>query len=291
MKKILLALWLLLSLHASCIAKTDADSSKSLLWKISGNDMRKPSYLFGTIHLICPKDYLWTPVMNQSLATADQVCFEMDLDDPQLMIKIAQGMVNNQNDSTLKDYFTPEQYNMMKQFVKDSLGMDISMFDNMKPAALETVFTMNIIECGQPLTYETELMALAKTQNKEITGIEEPEEQIALFNSMPPDSIISSITDIIKGGTESRKEYQKMVNAYKEQDLPALYNIMKQAEGMSGALLNMFLDARNEKWIERMTDKMDQQSIFFAFGAGHLPGQKGVIELLRNAGYTVEPLK
>jgi uncharacterized protein YbaP (TraB family) len=51
-----------------------------------------------------------------------------------------------------------------------------------------------------------------------------------------------------------------------------------------------FIDVRNEKWISRMGEKMDQQSVFFAVGAGHLWGEYGLIKLLRAAGYKVEPI-
>ena len=81
-----------------------------------------------------------------------------------------------------------------------------------------------------------------------------------------------------------------MIKAYKNQDIPELYNqILKAKE--EGDNLDVFLDERNEKWIDRMAERMDQRSVFFAVGAGHLWGPKGLINLLREQGYTVTPVR
>ena len=63
----------------------------------------------------------------------------MDMDDPSVMMQIAMGMIDNSG-RTLKDYFTPEEYALVESFVNDSLGMNIAMFQQMKPAALQSLF-------------------------------------------------------------------------------------------------------------------------------------------------------
>lgn len=288
MKKLLLVLWLTLPGFIYCNAQEPDDTVKSLLWSISSADMKQPSYLFGTIHLICPEDYIWTPQMQKSLESAREVCLEMDMDDPQLMLMIAEGMLIKNGE--LKDYFTEEQYKKLRGFLADSFGMDLSMFRQMKPAALQTLFAAQIVDCEAPLTYETEIVEMAKKQSIEITGLEEPQEQIALLDSMPADSIISNIMEAIEQDTEGKAEYREMVNAYKNQDLPALNRLIQSSGGELGNM-DIYIGNRNEKWIGRMIDKMDQQPVFFAVGAGHLPGSNGVISLLRRAGYIVEPVK
>src|ERR1043165_5626955 len=122
-----------------CIAAHASDGDKSRLWKISGKNLNKPSYLFGTIHMICPDDYIWTDKMQKSLAKVDEVCFEMDMDDPSVMMTVAMGMID-QTGKTLEEYFTPADYKKIGDYVRDSLGMNITMFQNMKPSALPTIF-------------------------------------------------------------------------------------------------------------------------------------------------------
>lgn len=271
-------------------AQTEAGANKSLLWRISGKHMNKPSYLFGTIHLICKDDYVWTDKMIRSFDSASEVCFELDMDEPSVMVQITEGMINSSGEK-LSSYFTAAQYQKLSAYLKDSLNMDISMFEQMKPIALETFVSMKgSATCANPTSYEEELMQQAKAKHKNIVGLEEPSEQIALLDKIPTDSIVKELMDDLNGANSKNDdvEYHKLVDAYKIQDLPALYALIKKS-GMTD--LGAFLDERNKKWIDRMADKMEQQSVFFAVGAGHLWGTNGIINLLRKDGYTVTPVK
>ncbi len=264
-------------------------TDKSLLWRVSNKDMNRSSYLFGTIHMICKEDYIWTPAMAQALKSCKEVCFEMDMDDPSLLMQTAAGMIDNSG-KKLIDYFTAEQYQKLSRYLADSLSMNIDMFQQMKPAALQTVLSLKDVQCAAPESYETNIMEESKKQKKEITGLEEASEQLALFDDMPVDSVVKDILESIDDHASETKEYNDMVAAYKKQDLPALYRMITESKEL-GDQLDAFLDKRNQKWIERMVDKMDQNSVFFAVGAGHLWGDNGVITLLRKAGYTVTPVK
>lgn len=252
--------------------------------------MKQPSYLFGTIHLICKEDYVWTPAMKKSFAKANEVCMEMDMDDPGLMMEVAIGMIDNSG-KKLKDYFTEEQYSKLSRYVKDSLGMDISMFQQMKPSALQIIFATKAASCANPLAYETVLTEEAKKLNKEVTGLESVSEQIALFNSTPADSIVNELMAMVEGTDKEQNEYEKLVAFYKQQDLAALHTYIQQSSHSSTNRITAFLDERNEKWIERMVDRMDKGPVFFAVGAGHLWGENGLITLLKKSGYSVVPVK
>jgi uncharacterized protein YbaP (TraB family) len=273
-----------ISFSGSAQPNTD---NQSLLWRISGKGMSKPSYLFGTIHLICPDDYLWTDKMKQSLYKSEELCLEMNISDPAVLLQVAEGFIDN-NGKTLKDYFTAEQYKKIQTYIKDSLGMDVAMFQQMKPMALQMLFVKNTAGCADPVSYEEKLVQTAKEENKEVAGLEDPKEQIAVLESLPVDSVIKEVIETVTGkeNENDRNEYNKMVACYKRQDLPALYEQIQASKDLDEDL-GAFLDDRNKKWIDRMTGKMEQKSVFFAVGAGHLWGQNGVINLLRKAGYTV----
>jgi len=265
------------------------EDSRSLLWKITRSDMKQPSYLFGTIHLICPNDYIWTPAMKRSLKACKEVCFEMDMDDPSVMMQIASGMIDNSG-KMLKDYFSEEDYKVVARFVTDSLGMNMMLFQQMKPAALQSLFATGSVGCTTPASYETNLTEEARKQGKEVTGLEAPGEQLALFDSMPQDSVISELVRMARDYSKERLEFMRMLEAYKKQDLQALHSIIEEGRG-AGEDLSLYLDERNKKWIGRMEERMEQKPVFFAVGAGHLPGENGIITLLRNSGYTVVPIK
>jgi uncharacterized protein YbaP (TraB family) len=289
MKRFLLCITILLSSFLSfcCNAQGNSKSSKSLLWRISGKHMSQPSYLFGTIHIICSGDYIWTPVMQNSFDKTNELCLEMDMDDPNLPMEVAKGMINTSG-KQLSEYFTPQDYAILELYVKDSLRMDLSGFQQIKPVGIFTILTTKMASCPEPVSYEARLMELAHKNTKEVTGLESADEQLDLLDNLPADSIVKSIIQTITGDTTQDESLTNLTKAYQQQDLARLYELIKESKDID---LGGFLDTRNEKWIPRMIQKMDQRSVFFAVGAGHLWGDAGVIHLLRKEGYTVEPVK
>jgi uncharacterized protein YbaP (TraB family) len=265
------------------------NKDKSLLWRINGKNLSRPSYLFGTIHLICAKDFLWTGKMQESFNKSDKICFEMDLDDAGAMMRASMGLMEN-GGKKLKEYFTDDQYRILEKYVHDSLGMDIGMFEQMKPVALLSMIGTSGVSCENAVSYEDSIMQIAQAGNKEIWGLEDPKEQLDALATLPIDTVIKQIIDAIQNNVSDEKEFNELISAYKAQDLPALYKLLNNSKELKDDLA-VFLDDRNKKWIPRMTDKMNTNSVFFAVGAGHLYGPNGVIALLRKDGYTVEPEK
>ena len=238
--------------------------------------------------MLCPGDYLWTGAMKTSLATCDKVCFELDMDDPGLLAAAGAGMMDTSGKS-LRDYFSPEQYARLRQFVLDSLGADLSMMQMMKPVMLQTLFLTKAVNCAFPVSYEANIMEEARKSRKEVIGLETVEEQLDVFQSIPDDSAASMVLKMADSFAESRHEFAQMLASYKAQDLPALYTLVSQSEEL-GDQLGAFLDDRNKKWISRIERHAQAGPVFFAVGAAHLYGEAGVISLLRKQGYTLTPV-
>ncbi len=262
----------------------------SLLWKVSGKGLAKPSYLFGTIHMICPADYLWTDAMKSSLDKADKLCLEMDMDDMSVIMAATTGMMETSG-KKLSSYFTAEQYKLVKRYAKDSLGLDLGLMEMMKPVALQVLMATRGAVCDDAISYEENLMKKVKDDNKEVIGLESAEDQLKALESIPVDSVVKDIVDAAEGkGMADDGEFAKMVAAYKQQDLHKLYDMIMDA-GEFGMSTDVLIDDRNKKWAAAMPGMMSKNSVFFAVGAGHLWGDKGVIKLLQAQGYKVEPLK
>ena len=290
--RFLVALVLSLCGTTACTARPSdqkqAPIANSLLWKVSGKGLSKPSYVFGTIHAICQSDYLWTSVMQRSFAATDVLCLEMDLDDPSLMMQAAMGMMSTDG-KMLRDYFTKEQYARLEAYAEDSLGTSLDMLQMMKPVVLVSLFATKGGTCDSSVSYEMNLMKLAKGSEKEVEGLEAAQEQLEVLNSLPADSIVHEVMNMIDGKQEKSGDFDQLVAAYKKQDLNLLNKLIESSGGF-GEQKGPFLDDRNKRWISRMEKKMKSESVFFAVGAGHLPGSNGVLALLRKAGYTVEPV-
>ena len=287
MKRIIACLAaLLLVLQATA---QNGDNNKSLLWQVTGHGLTKPSYLFGTIHMINKNDYLWTDKMKQSLAQTEKLCLEMDLSDPKLQMEIAQGFIDKSG-KMLPDYFTPQQYVLLTKYMKDTVGMSIALFEQMKPVALEMMLMTSGYKHKNTTSYEETLMAEAQLKKKGVLGLEAAQEQLDVIEGIPTDSVVSAIMDQVQNTNSNDSEYYQLVATYKQQDLPKLYSQIATSKDMADEM-GPFLSDRNKKWVSRIEDKMSKSTVFFAVGAGHLWGDAGVIALLRKEGYTVEPVR
>ncbi len=270
-------------------ANSNAENNRTLVWEINGDGLSKPSYLMGTIHIICKEDYFWTDAMQKALNNTEKVCMEMDMDDMGLQMKVGQAMMLPEGKS-LKDFFTEAEYKKVAEYAEKTLSLPSMMISKMKPVMLYTMMSTKAIECPVTESYEMNIMSKAKANKTEIIGLETADEQIAALDKMNADSVAHYIVESIDNkGVPSIKETAKLMDAYKQQDLDALTQLMLQSEQMAGGL-DALLYERNKKWIPIMTDIARRQATLFAVGAGHLGGENGVIELLRKAGFKVTPV-
>ncbi|OIN58113.1 TraB/GumN family protein [Arsenicibacter rosenii] len=278
------------SLLLICLALSGFAQDKSLLWKISGNGLTKPSYLFGTIHLICPTDFSLSDSTKNAMAQTGQVYLEIDMDDPALMTTMQKSMMNTSG-KPLKDLLSADDYKLLDDYYTANLHMGLSQLSMMKPFALMSLQYMALLNC-QPQSYEMTFTQMAGTQKKEVLGLETIDDQMSIFDKMPAEKMAQQLVDMVKKKDEATNEFRQLITLYKAQDLEGLRKLMdasqfSEFEGFEEVLL----DQRNIKWIPVIEKAAKEKPTFFAVGAGHLAGEKGVIRLLRQKGYTVQPVK
>ncbi len=293
MKIPLIALLLTGLFHFTCKAnfrkgESGSENEKSLLWQIDKPGHQR-SWVLGTIHIICKEDFIWTPAMKHALDESDVVCFELDMDDPSLMMQISMGLIDNSG-KNLSDYFTPEQYSRLSKYVSDSLKSNVELFQRLKPFALQSLFMNQGMACDTPVSYEEKIMDMAIGQQKEIVGLETAADQLKLIDSFLPDSIAAYIMEVVDDPSSKWDEYDALLNYFKSQDIFALRTMIDTSGQMEG-FTTQFVDDRNELWIPAIDKISSSKSGFIAVGAGHLGGEKGLINLLRQAGYEVTPVK
>ena len=112
-----------------------AGESPSLLYKISGKGISKPSYIFGTFHAICPTEMIPLESLDTYLAQTDQLMMEIDMDDPTVMPRLSQAVIIPDG-KTLKDFLTAEQFAKVDEMVKNALGYSAENIKMVKPAML-----------------------------------------------------------------------------------------------------------------------------------------------------------
>ncbi|MGN6492545.1 MAG: TraB/GumN family protein [Agriterribacter sp.] len=262
--------------------------SDALLWKISGNGLTKPSYVYGTIHMICSTDFVMSEKLKQHFNSADKLYLEVDMDDPAMNMKMLQlSMLQGKK---LSDFFSPEDYNKLNTFFKDSVGMPLTMFNTMKPFVLFSILTLKTLPCSQQESYEMSFVKMAREQNKEVIGLETVEEQMKIFDDMPDSAQAQMLLRYADEFDKQKKDFSKMVEMYKRQDLDALYQQIMSSPDIAGSE-DALLFNRNKNWIPVIENAMKKESLFIAVGAGHLAGEQGVLNLLKEKGYSVEAVK
>ncbi|MGB3587050.1 MAG: TraB/GumN family protein [Tunicatimonas sp.] len=270
----------------SLLLSVSAQDTDALLWKISGNDFSQPSYLFGTIHLMCPDDIQITQPMRDALQNTKQVVLEIDMDEPGIMQNM-QSIAMMADGTTLNDLLTEDEYQLVGNYLQDSLQIPIQALNAMKPLMLSTFTFLDVLNC-QPGSYEMQLVQQAKEQQKEVLGLETLEDQAQAFDFIPLEEQADYLVDAIQNYDETVFEIEAILAAYQSEQVEHLYNIthesMQEMEGAEESLLTK----RNQNWIPLMEEIAQDQPTFFAVGAAHLGGPMGVIALLKEQGYTVE---
>lgn len=260
----------------------------ALLWEISGNGISSPSYLYGTVHMICPEDFVIGEQLKEKFKTAQKVFLEVDMDDQAMNMKMMQ--LSLLQGKKLSDMFSDSDYHKLNIFFRDSIGMPLTLLNTMKPFVLFSMLTLKSLPCSDPQSYEMTFVEMAKAQSKEIQGLETIEAQMKIFDDLSDSIQVQMVMRYINAFDAQKKEFAKMVEAYKQQNLHALYQLIMASPDISGSEETLLYN-RNQQWIPIMENAMQKEKIFFAVGAGHLAGPKGVINLLREKGYTVKGIK
>lgn len=262
---------------------------KSLLWKISGNGLEKPSYLFGTMHAVCEINFD-TDVIK-ALDETNQLYLEIDLDDPKLQINMMKGMMMKDG-ITLSSLITKEDSIIVNDFLKANVGTTLKFVDKFKPFMVSSMFIPKLLECPMK-SIEMELVKISKEQKEEVFGLETIEEQILVFDKIPYKIQAEELVKTAKDNLiKDKAEFQKMLVIYEEKDIEGMIDMMAESENkISSEFDDLLLNDRNDNWIPIIEKISKEKPTFYAVGAAHLAGENGVIKLLRKKGFTVEAVK
>lgn len=294
---------------AACVVAAVSINAQ-LLYKISGNDLEKPSYIIGTHHLANVGFVEKINGVKEALTETEQVYGELKWDvmaNPDSLKAMQERMMLPEG-KTLKTILTPEQYKRLDAFMTAKMGAGMSnpmveaQMGKLTPMTLVTqfqvlLFLMNHMgEFDPSSTFDQYFQAQAQKNNLPCGGLETMSFQAqVLYGSTPMERQVEQLMCLIDNEQFNVQMLEEITKAFYAQDLDALKKAMDVKLGTScdstpeeeAALI----DNRNADWLTKMPAIMKQAPTFFAVGAGHLPGEKGVLQLLRNAGYTVEGVK
>lgn len=273
-----------------------------LLWKVSGNGLDRPSYVIGTHHLapLSVKDSIAN--LQQAIDQTEQVYGEIVMDDannPEILMKMQQAMMLPA-DTTLKSFYTQAQYDTIAAVVKNYMGVDLALFDKLKPATITTqlsvALAMKSLKGFNPQEQlDTWFQTQARQAGKKVGSLETIDMQInVLYNSqtlMRQALLLYCTATHIEQGVD---QSLRMNQAYMKQDLDELLAIIEEKMGdacdSTPEEISTLIYGRNANWARQFPNIMKQSPTLFVVGAGHLPGPQGLLKLLQKQGYTVEAM-
>lgn len=291
MKKLNYLLLLIIIFFIAVISfRIDAqDSNISIFWKVTGNELEKPSYLYGTVHLIPQSDFFLMDSLESKFKSCSEIVLEVDMDDPGFLTKTRQLMFMPDK-KNLKELIDSSEYKKLSNFFTDSLNLQLDQFQRLKPLFLAQFIIPKMI--NKPLaSYEMTFVKMAKKYNIDLTGLESVEEQMNAIDEIPYQKQAELVLENINDFNKDKQIYSKLIDAYKKMDFKNFYKLMFKASTELKEFEKILLIDRNEKWIPRIMKMIKEKSCFIAVGALHLEGEKGLVALLQSEGYNVTPIK
>lgn len=266
-----------------------APDNNTLLWEISGKGLKSPSYIFGTMHMLCPEDAKLSPAVKLVLDRVKELYFEVDMDDMVQVFGSLSAMAM-QNGTRLKDLLTPEEYGRVRSYFEGKLPLPFTMMENYKPMLLSAMIEEQNLPCKATNGMEMVILEESNKRKLEVKGLETMAFQAGLFDSIPYSEQARELVTAIDSAGSQHGSVDSLLNTYRAQDLKGIEQLTSHAEGAEGKYLDLLLYKRNRNWASQFDTIAAKNPVLIAVGAGHLPGSQGVLELLRKKGYKVTPI-
>ena len=268
-----------------------------LLWKITGNGLKNPSYLFGTHHLI-PIQFLDSvpglyPAFNSAIMVVSEVVLN-NLDATPAIRKAALLP----DTITIRGLLNQAEYEFVNQELTNTLRMSLDNLNKMHPSLISKLYELELYKKYEHFDENTQsdtyFQLVAAKKGIPIAGLETVEQQVKLLF---PENIKKE-TQLLVASIRNKEmliqEMREMNQLYREGNLDALEVLANQSNkqwNVSEEENKKLIDDRNINWVKQLPDLIKNNSCFVAVGALHLPGNKGLIKLLKNEGYKVIPVK
>lgn len=275
--------------------RVEVKLEKTLLWRVSGNGMSQPSYLFGTIHMLCKEEALLSDSLRAAIRNSQGIYFEVDMDNLVEMMG-AMTQMKMKNDTSLADLLSKEDYQTVKNYFRQKGGLlPFSVIEKYKPFLAASTLMQDNLPCKENIAMEQVIMNEGKKSRKKINGLETLAYQMSIFDSIPyknqADLLVRYIRSDTVSGQSAIEEFNTLVKAYQAQDLEQLEKLTSQDDLGVANFQELLLTNRNRNWVSKLKTLLKDKTYVIAVGAGHLPGTHGLINLLRQAGYKVEPVE
>ena len=288
-------------------------SNAQVLYKISGNGLKKTSYVIGTCHVVKASFLDTIPGANRVIDEVEQVYRELDMrhiSNQDTLLSIAKMMMLP-SDSVATEIMTEQEFDELCRVVNENYNIDLkspqyALLLQFYPVVLMTTIAQvsemmklqkamaegTATESPEPII-DMFIQQKVIGQSKPVFGLEYYSFQVEMLTTlldMPLHEQYVKMIESFGNKAEGEKIVKSLVDAYKSFNLASINDVL-QSENDFGNVESKVFDSRNENWAQKMPSIMSEKSTLFAVGVGHLIGDKGILNLLKKQGYKVKAVK
>ena len=287
MKTILLSF-----LSISLITSAAMAQESSILWEINGNGMAKPSYLFGSLKFIGEKEYYLPKEVTEKIKQSVLFAIEDQVDHH------AQHELNKAlyfpKGETLATHLSPDNYNKVVSFFETEFKIPKKQFEakyaQLKPLALS--ISMTRLSLGEKVKfYDIELLKFAKKNRVRAYSLEAVEREAEALNTFSIEDQTVALMHSVDNFEKQKVEFQKLMKDYPQGKLDEIFEYTLHPLENNQQFVETFYYARNKEWMTSIEKMIQENVAFISVGISHLEGDGGLLNLFKEKGYTLTPIK
>lgn len=258
---------------------------QSLLWELRSNQSKTKSYLFGTMHVKDYRAFIYQDIITEYIDTCKIFATEFDLREREQLQEPSIGKLPK--GSSLESLLGKNKFIRLRKIVKKSFSIDLRDFNETLPFFIINLLTEQILISTNSIPLDTFLWQYAENIQRDLRGVETFKEQLVTLGKIPLEYQLKGLRDIGANPQKFRKQINKLISMYVNNDVIGLYKKSKKSLGKQKQLL---LHDRNVIMTNRINMLMNEKSSFIAIGAAHLSGKQGVISLLKKQDIKIKPV-
>jgi uncharacterized protein YbaP (TraB family) len=258
----------------------------NLLWRIEGNNLQEPSYLFGTMHVNDARAFHFSDSVLLALERCETFALEVHPDT--MMNSMFQELFAAPKENNLRQVLSEKEYQQLKQKFEQNSTLNLDEINIKSPSMLSSMMEPDEDKVDDKATFvDAYLFGIARTLNKSIWGLERMKDHQDAFSNYNKEQQRALLLELIADNYEA--DYQQMLNelvdVYKEGNITKIGTMANVFTAVDSQLIR-----RNFVMVKSMEQLMQKQSLFAAVGTAHLPGKNGIIHILNQKGYRVSPV-
>lgn len=272
--------------HFVSAQKQNPARDYKLLWKIEGKGLKKPSYLFGTMHLYDNRVFDFSDSVLLKLKECS--AFAMEIHPDSMIAFTLLKIVSRNSKNEFKDLLTPAEYKEIDSLMKLRTGYTL---DNIRmPQLAPMMIEKKMGKKNKNVFLDIYLYSLAKKSGKKILGLEKTEDQLELRAPRSAEALRKMLQEQTDP-TAQEKQLEQLIDIYHRGNIDELYSFLSVMKLKNPEQYQKMFTDRNRGMATNIAKEIHQSTVFVAVGAGHLPGDEGVIRLLQKEGYRLTPVK